>query len=196
LYAENSTASRRFQDWAIIALLALSLGLNVYLAAKIRLLPRTAPASLTAGAKAPRLNVEDLNGRKMALEWNEDSRPTILYIFAPTCVWCQKNHDNLKLLVRSQKQAYRIVGLSLTDASVNDYIERYKVEYDAVYVKPHTVDSRQPFQAVTPTTVLISRGGVIEDVWQGAYTGKVGKQIEEKFNIRLPNLAASSAAHD
>jgi hypothetical protein len=187
---------RKFQDWAILVLLGLSLGLNAYLAAKVRVLPRVAQATLAAGAMAPRLRVEDVNGRRIVLDWAGALKPTILYIFTPACVWCQRNNASLNLFVSSQKSAYRIVGLSLTDGGLKNYIDKYKIEYDAVYANPLTFNNQQSFQAVTPTTILISKDGVMENVWQGAYTGAVKRQIEEKFGIQFPTLAMSSAAND
>lgn len=183
--------------WPVLCVLAVSLGLNVHLMTSRQTGTRiiTEP-TYKSGMTMPRLTATAINGVPAMLDWADprDHRPSILYVFTPSCTWCTQNLENIRALSTSQQSRYRIIGLSLSDEGLTEYVSQAKLPF-AVY--SHATDERgnAPDLRVTPQTLLIAANGRIEKSWTGAYTGKVQGEIEGWFNIRLPGLIKSSPKH-
>lgn len=175
--------------WGVYVVLAGSLSLNVYLGLKVSAMPAIlqSPPAIAVGARAPNLYAEKIDGTKGMIDWTETSKPWLLYIFSPSCVWCQRNRNNFDTIVRERQSEYRIVGLSTTTNQLRDYIRRDQVTY-AVYANPDMSKSSLYAQTATPTTYVISPQGVVLAAWRGAYTGDVRKGIEAKLNVQLPGV--------
>ena len=73
----------------VTVLLALSLGMNIYLARRAFGPPPSAPEVLARGERVPPLSVIGLDGEKTTRAC--EGKPTVLYIFTPSCPWCRKN---------------------------------------------------------------------------------------------------------
>jgi peroxiredoxin len=178
--------------WAMLGLLAISLSANVYQGLKAMSTQRAAPPTLAAGMRAPKLYAEEVGGAKVILDWASDTRPTLLYIFSPSCVWCQRNFANFDALSQARKSDFRIVGLSTSSEGLTKYVEEHQIEY-AVYTNPDPVKNRE-FLNATPTTLLISPQGTVKEVWSGAYTGKMKDEVEAKLGVQLPGIVSTSGA--
>jgi peroxiredoxin len=189
------SAVRATQIWqwidrcAFHCILGASLALNVYFGLRGKASPelQQSVSVLAAGARAPALYAEQIDGTRVTIDWAESSKPWILYVFSPSCVWCQRNENNFETIVRSHQSDHRIVGLSTTSKHIREYTEKHRLTYP-VYANPDP--SKSPFyaQAMTPTTYLISPRGIVLAVWRGAYSGAVKKGIEAKLNVQLPGL--------
>jgi peroxiredoxin len=179
-------AWRERDGWFVLALLAISLAANVYLGTKATFSHGAAAPALVAGMKAPRLYAEEINGTKVAIDWSSDTRPTLLYVFSPSCVWCQRNFANFEALSRARKSDFRIIGLSTSSEGLKKYVEEHKLGY-TVYTNPDFAKDRDLLRG-TPTTFLISPEATIKEVWGGAYTGSMKEQIEARLGVKLPGL--------
>lgn len=105
--------TRELQDWALIVLLGASLGLNVFLGSHHRHSRPASRPSLSLGARLPSLSAEDIAGWKTRIDWATDSRPTLVYIFSPSCIWCARNFESMTALTEHVKENYRVIGISL-----------------------------------------------------------------------------------
>jgi peroxiredoxin len=185
---------RFFSEWLTVGLLASSLALNVYLAKRITPLgvaPR--PTNLIAGTRAPALYVKDLAGTKTTVEWSTDGSPYLLYIFTPSCVWCQRNLANFQEIVRARGADMHIIGLSLSNDGLKEYISEHGINYP-VYVSADAAKNSDFVQNATPTTVMVSPSGKIDSVWRGAYVGKLQGQVEQRLKVHLPGVSQGSQA--
>jgi peroxiredoxin len=182
---------RARDSWAVLGLLAISLSANVYLGLKAQSLPRIASPALVAGMKAPKLYAEEIGGAKVIIDWASDTRPTLLYVFSPSCVWCQRNFGNFDTLTRARKSDFRVIGLSVSSEGLRKYVEEHNIDY-AVYTNPDPVRNRD-FMSVTPTTFVIFPEGTIKEVWRGAYVGKTKGEIEAKLGVRLPGVISGTS---
>lgn len=192
--AATTRSSGFFQQldrWGVHCILALSLGLNVYLGLKVRSAPPALQSTPTiaVGAQAPTLYAEDLDGKKVVVDWSAASQSTILYIFSPSCIWCQRNTDNFDAIVRERQHDYRIVGLSTTGSRLRDYVESHHIGYP-VYANPDASKCPIYGQASTPATYLISPAGTVQAMWRGAYAGDTKKRIEAMLHVQLPGIKA------
>lgn len=193
----NSVAhlwNRRF-DCLTFLLLGVSLALNVKLGLQLRSLPpvQAAPATVSAGAKIPILSAEDLRGAKVTLNWAVDTRPSLVYIFSPSCHWCTRNLPNIKTLSREVNSGYRIIGISLSSDGLEKYVKDNEFTFP-VYRNVSLTDGKQFALKSTPQTLIISPEGKVMESWRGAYADKVKNEIEFKLGVKLPGLAPDQKA--
>lgn len=179
----------RFNDWGVLGLLTMSLAGNVYLGGRLSRTPIVAPPNFVAGMKAPPLYAQDQLGAPVSLQWTDSTVPVLLYVFSPSCPWCRRNAANFNLLAQSQSSHIRVVSLSLSDDGLGDYVRAHNLS-GVVLSRLDRVKSRPYLKTMTPTTILISPGGMIERVWRGAYVGGVREELEKKFGIQLSEFAS------
>jgi hypothetical protein len=186
-----SRAYRLFNHWGVFALLMFSLGFNVYLNRQ-RHTAKKRPALLRIGTTIPALDAEDLAGSRTIIRWSTDSRPSVVYVFTPSCVWCRRNLDSIKLLSTAKSASYRFMGISLSDVGLNAYLKDATLTFP-VYtgLAPDTL--RQLQLVVTPETLMIARDGTLQKLWAGAYGGAVHQQIEDTFGVHLPALPSTGS---
>ena len=82
---------------------------------------------------------------------------------------------------------YRILGLSVSKGGLNDYIMKYKVNYQVLT----DLDQKSLLAyrlGGTPQLFLISEKGFIVRNWLGAFSKDVRADIEKQFAIRLPAI--------
>ncbi len=175
---------RASDKWGVSGLLLLSLAANIYQGRELLSRPKPAPAStLATGTRLSNIDVENLDGSKTTIDW-KSSKPTLLYVFSPSCGWCKRNFDNFASVNRARREQYRIIGLSITSVGLKQYVHDHALDY-AVYGNPK---SQEFARLGTPATLLVSGDGTIEELWRGAYTGRTKDRVEARFKLQLPGL--------
>ena len=145
------------------------------------------PGKLSSGTTVHSLRVQDLKGRSQSLVFSgTQSRPTILYVFRPECVWCRRNSSYLKYLYGRVANSYDIVGLSLTSNGVQKFVEQTAIAFP-VYTGLSAIDINSYHLGTTPETIVISSSGKVIDSWLGAYTTEpIRSDVERFFSLRFP----------
>jgi peroxiredoxin len=190
--------SRGISRWllALVGLLSLlliiSVAGNFVLASRLRqsaadMLAKRNPPSLQPGTRVPAIAGRDLRNEPQKIEVAGVSRPTLLYVFTPSCGWCTKNLDNIKALARHAEAGYRVIGLSLAAGGLGEYMTQTELKFTAVIV-PDESTIRAYKMGATPATIVISAGGKVEKSWLGAYAEGADKEIEAYFGLHLPGL--------
>jgi peroxiredoxin len=173
----------------LLALLAVSLGLNVYLARRV-LSPRPpqgAPSLLAKGDSVPPLDARTLEGTPETLSYGE--KATVLYVFTTSCPWCRRNLPNVKELFAAKQSQFRFVGLALDDTKLAEYVAEHRLPFP-VY-KGASGDARQLYRlGAVPQTIVIGESGRVLASWSGAYSGETEEEVEGFFGVALPGLAA------
>lgn len=180
----------------LTVMLICSAVLNVLLAQKVRevtevsrlLQLRLNSPVLVPGAKAPEFWANDLEGKKVFLNYADVTMPTVIYVFTPDCHWCARNHENIQSLATSTSGRFRFVGISLTDEDIDSYLGRNKMSFQ-IYQTPSDDVSVAYGLNSTPSTIVVSTSGNIVHYWRGAYTGDMQTEIEEFFQTKLPGLS-------
>jgi hypothetical protein len=180
------------ERYSVFLFLAISLSGNVYLTIKLKAAPRGAAPSLAVGAKLSKLVVEDAGGAKAAIDWAADTRPTLLYVFSPACVWCKRNFESFDVLTRLRRSDYRIIMLSTTRDGLKEYVAERKLAWP-VYANADG-NANEALTNVTPTTFVISPDGIVKEEWRGAYMGKMKDDIEAKLGVHLPGITATPSS--
>jgi hypothetical protein len=196
---QRTLSAFRGADLLVLALLALSLALNVYFirshSAEILTKGATGLVGIPVGSKVPPLVAKALDGQPREIRFDETSHPTVLYIFSPSCGWCKRNSANIKLIASQRSASFRFLGFALsgTDVEVSDYLARYPLGFD-VLLSPSS-KTREAFHfGVTPDTWAIDRNGGVLKHWQGAFSRTDTKDVETFFGVSLPGLLPENTA--
>jgi hypothetical protein len=137
--------------------------------------------------------VKEVDGAAAFVNWASDARPTFVYIFSPSCIWCQRNLQNIKALSGTQGSAYRFIGLSLSSNGLKKYVEENELKFP-VYTSASDANGREIKLHATPQTLIVSPNGRVDEAWLGAYTGRMQGEIERKLGVHLPGLPSVSAS--
>ena len=171
----------------LLGLLLVSLLINIFQARYIHsVLEPSRPFHI--GEKAQNPEVIDILGNKTELSFTDTSVPTVLYIFRPDCVWCQRNTQTLDMLASGVGTKYRVIGLSLNNRGLENFLRNRRVELP-VYVIAPFARATAYLSVSTPTTILISPTGVIRNEWSGAYVSETRDSLEAFFGIPLHDAA-------
>ena len=194
--ADNSGTLQRV-IWAMTVILSISLATNLWLAVKNKRLSESAAAAtaprprLQVGATVSPFSGTDVDGRRQSVSYEQNDLPVVLYIFTPECIWCARNLDNLKRLVSQKHEAYRFVGLSLSNEKLKDYVAENKFEFPIYSALPENV-IREYKLGPTPQTIVISPQGRVLQNWTGAYVDSQQAEVERFFGIQLPGLTSKN----
>ena len=174
-------------DGIMLAMLIGSLGLNVYLGATRNATRRTNIHELIMeGAHAPKFEGTTLKGLKTQIDYGKDDKETLLYVFSPTCHWCQKNQENIRAIVRTRPDLH-IFGVM--SGSVDRGAASAEAEPFPEIVTPTLSTARAYGFGGTPATILISPSGKVLKSWSGAYVGTMALDISRTLGITLPGLS-------
>jgi peroxiredoxin len=184
---------KRGIPWVMVSVtvcLGVSLTINVLQGTRILSLQEDVEqllvrGELLPGTPLPNLEARDLSGNSYVFEPRSGSKPTILYVFTPSCGWCLRNNDSLKSLTRQVSAKYKIVGLSLSRTDLADYLKVHGIAFP-VYtdIRPTTLASYKLGR--TPETIVVSPDGTVIQSWVGAYVGGVKTAVEQFFSVQLP----------
>lgn len=178
----------------IASLLVLSTILNVFLAIEVTnlrskntILSQSEEHQLLLGRNVPNLEIKDLEGKEVEVDFSKISSPSIVYLFSPDCIWCNRNLRNIRHLYENVKDKYNFIGLSISKDSASQYVKDTEIEFP-VFTEPSESNRVEYYFRSTPATYVISNEGKIIKYWSGAYAQKNTESIEAYFNIKLPGL--------
>jgi peroxiredoxin len=143
---------------------------------------------LKPGTSLDPLPVSDLAGRETSLSFYAQSRPTILYVFRPSCVWCRRNVDLINSLAAQLSNRYAIIGLSLSDSGLAEFVSQSRITFP-VYSRLSPAEATKYHLGTTPETIVISPQGKVERDWLGAYDYPTKPFLEKFLSVTLPKLS-------
>lgn len=176
---------------AMSALLTGSVGINVLLARRLGQY-KAANANLRAervlqvGEAVSGMHVMDLQSNPLLIPHGIQGKPTLLYVFTPSCVWCVANLDNIKHLTSQKREEYNIIGLSLAAEGISRYVEEHHLDFP-VYIAEKELATEYKLGG-TPQTIVVSKAGKVEANWIGAYGNSLKPEIDKFFHVTLPGL--------
>lgn len=148
------------------------------------------PPLLQVGDQIPAaISLETARRQPAKIEWKADSRPTILYVFRPDCIWCARNLE-AERTVAEQASGYRFIGLSTTADGLTEYLDRNHLTFP-VFADPNARSAKLLKLSITPETIVISPDGIVQKVWLGAYLGENAKSVEKMFGVKLPAVLSN-----
>lgn len=188
--------TRKKNDIFLLVLLIASLSLNIYLGWKVKRSsnapsPSQNTVKLSPGMTVQPITAMNLAGKQETISYAEHSKPTVIYVFTPSCTWCDRNNENINAIVGLKRESFRFIGLSLADDGLSRYVESHHLTFP-VYrsLTPESIEMLG--LGSTPQTIVISPEGRIVKNWVGAFGGGLKPQVEEFFNVQLPGLTTQN----
>jgi peroxiredoxin len=178
-------------------LLAAVVGLNLLLLKqnrdlKIAIAKSPRETVVKPGQVLPALHGKTIDGESLTVSYGNDTRKTVLLVFAPGCDYCTQNMPNWSRIIRSlDPSTYRVVALSVRSDGSRQYVETHKLNAIPAITELDPKDRVSYELNVTPETILIASDGKVEAVWAGLFSEEDRKQIKEMLGVDLsvPNLS-------
>jgi hypothetical protein len=181
-------------DRTLLVVLTVSLLANIGLTLlwrEARSAPAASPSVENAlpskGAKLRDLPLVALNGQNLDLNPAASSLPVIVYVFSPTCHWCELNRPIADSLAAQVKGKYRFIGVSTTADGLASYVAKKGPQFPVFYVDPHSPHTDFPL-LVTPQTLVFSSDGTFLRGWNGAYLQGTREPVSAFFGATLSEL--------
>ena len=185
----------------LFAVLSSSLSLNVVLALRLQQLTAIKTPTRQVGVRdqsvLASIPVVDADGARLSLGFG-DRRPTVLYVLAPHCPWCERNHANISALALAKRADFNFIGLSNTETGFADYARSDSLPFPVFRVDTSTLLTGPTPELLrqldpTPQLVVIAPGGRVNKVWVGAFTGQTQSDVERFFGAVLPGLTGNDS---
>ena len=168
------------------ALLMLSVGVNVLQARRIKtMVDARAAAVSSVGHQVVPLEGFSTEGVPVRRSVARDV-PTVVYYFSPTCVWCERNWDNIRALDQGAQGRYRVL-LVTRARGVRQYLAERGLNVEVVEGVSETTVEAYKLNG-TPQTIVASIEGIVTHDWRGAFTPRIERKIEGLFGVALPGV--------
>ena len=114
-------------------------------------------------------------------------KPSLLYFMSPSCLWCERNGDNIAALWQQLKDSHRFVAISSSKHGLDNFLAQHPIPFDVLLAAdvPAAVANAYGLGA-TPNLILLSSDGFIKRVWAGALRGRQKDSLESFLRVRLP----------
>jgi hypothetical protein len=156
-----------------VALGMVLLGLNIWLlhqnnrmhAAMARHYGLQVPRS---GVYVPPIHGTGLDGQATTVTFGQDPRRSLLFVFSPTCHYCDLNWMLWKKIAGDARAgSVRLVYINLASSLSVDYAARHEIGGRLVLARLDPATERALGLHLTPQTILLSSEGKVEAVWSG-----------------------------
>jgi hypothetical protein len=181
---------------ALLAVLAASLSLNVWLGSAELARRRAAPSGplgrFELKSTLPDVPVVGLDGSRTIVR-AASNKKTLVYALSPTCGWCARNYANIVSLGKHASANYRVVGFS-TSGSIEElraYLAKQPLPFE-VFLIDRDLAGDLPLLDATPMTLVLDESGAIEKAWMGAFMDDRREQVESAFGLTLPGEVVSA----
>ena len=183
-------SGKKVTSAATIALLVVSVGVNVAQAKRIRtLVDPDLPPPAVLGHHADAIPALTPQGDHVTVQF--DGRPTLVYYFSPQCTWCERNWENVRALAASANGRFRVVAIA-AEANLKTFTETHALNFEVYGGVPAETREAYGFHG-TPQTVVVSSQGVVSHIWTGVFVGRQARQVESLFGVALPGVTAAPA---
>jgi peroxiredoxin len=155
---------------------------------KARTTDSAIPLAVKIGSVVPALSGFDIYGKEFTLEYANDSRKAILFIFSPDCGFCTKNMPNWKKIIdRVDRRSYHLVAVSIKSESsgVKEYVDQQGLSGLTILTEVNLKNKLSYEMRATPQTLVIDHGGRVEKVWTGVIEAEEWQDVERTLNLKL-----------
>lgn len=146
---------------------------------------RTSSEGPSSYVLVPKLPVRDLENHDVDLVVGSDDKPTVIYVFSPSCVWCERNASAVRSLAAQAPGRYTLVGLSLSSEGLSEFISKHRMDFP---VYKDLADPLVKLYAIgmTPEVLVLRPDGRLVARWRGAFfRGDTKALIERFFSVKI-----------
>jgi thiol-disulfide isomerase/thioredoxin len=86
--------------------------------------------------KQTQLNIVDILGESFKFEFNHQSKPTLIYFFAPWCGICHLSIDNLEAIYQKNASDLNVLVIALgwqSKQEIDDFIQEHKLSMPILF---------------------------------------------------------------
>ena len=160
----------------LVAVNALLLQQNLQMRTQ---LSKSQPQKLEIGDKVPSFVAKDLTDKTVNVEFSHNSEKRFLLYFTPTCPYCKQQFLEWKELISQVRgKNIEVIGI-VSENEKKEEIEKYLNTFDCgvnsetslqvLFVPNETLQNYK--LNLTPTTILLSDDGKVEQNWIGKWKG-------------------------
>ena len=170
------------------SLAVVSMLLNFLMAGLLFRQSRGYVSAVEGGQRAAPLLGADFEGKPVIVDYSL-APMTILYVFSPSCRWCEMNQGSADRLAQSVRGRARFIAIALDRDGLFDWLQAHRPSHEVVTDAPRHLAPGVDVGS-TPETIVISRNGTVERIWYGIYQGETLRSIEAYFGVTLPEAPA------
>lgn len=127
-----------------------------------------------------------IDGSPAVIDFKKEVLPVVLYVFSPSCHWCERNRANLQAIVAASRGRHRFIGVSMRRAGTAEYLRQEALDFPVLLDLSEESAQRWKFNA-TPQTIVVGPGGRLIHNWVGAYAENEW-DVSAYFRTKLPGL--------
>ncbi len=182
---------RSARSWTLPTVVLLVAGICLGIGVAVVRYPGSVAAAPAASIGGPRLRagtrlrsfeLYTATGQKRNIVFSASQPKRLFYFSATGSRACERNHAAITSLAEQLKTKAEVVGVTIdTSPAVSAEADEGEV-MDAV-IRAFAIRA-------TPTTVLVSPEGVVEDVWVGAFVEGLKERIERHLHVALPGVSS------
>lgn len=139
---------------------------------------------LLPGTPVPSIAAEDAAGERTVVSFSGHTRPTVLYVLSPNCLWCERNGPSLRELVEKTEGRFRFIGLSVRRDGLSEHLSRNAVPFPVYVASDESIFRTLRVRAV-PTTIVVSAEGRAIASIVGAWAKENKGKIESVTHTQL-----------
>lgn len=135
------------------------------------------------GTNLPELRGQDIYGRPITISFASSSADTLMLVFNPACVHCQRNWPNWSRLV-SESAGAQVVFVNVGGALSAAFVQEHKLASATVVARPDR-DSLVKYSLLeTPITLRISPAGQVLGSWGGELGSSGVSEVKAALTAR------------
>ena len=144
---------------------------------KARFSPPPPEMQVKVDAIVPALEGLNPYGEKLAFPYGRDPRKTIVFVFSPTCSFCEENWPGWRQITeRLDITTVRPVAVDISSSATLEFVASHGLADMPLIAKIEPKSLLSYRFRLTPQTILIDSHGRVEKVWSGVLTSE---QVEE-----------------
>jgi hypothetical protein len=139
------------------------------------------------GTALPTLEGFDRSGGKQRIDYGNDSRKTVFFVFSTRCRACKENMPNWAAVIKGLDQnRFRPAAVSLQSDGVDEYAAEFGLNQIPIITEIDPKYKVAYHFGLTPQTILVDSNGKAEKVWTGTLQGVDKENLERALDVRLP----------
>jgi peroxiredoxin len=138
----------------------------------------SAAMQLQAGTVVPPLEGYGASGEKLLFDYGHDPRKTVLFVFSPTCSFCEENWPRWRQITAAlNTESVRPLAVDVSSGATRGFADGHGLANMPLLIKIEPGSLVSYRFRLTPQTILIDPQGKVEKIWSGVLTADQLKEI-------------------
>ncbi len=136
------------------------------------------------GVSLPPLSGVDQFGKPILVDFRNQTRPTVLFIFSPICSVCNKNWPRWNSILAAQKSlSWRPVFVNTGESVTTSYLNSHSLQQYTTFAQVSASTALTYRFFFTPETIILDGHGKVTSEW----IGELSPEVTRTFSQSLSN---------